>query len=49
MQVIDAADYPMQKAKTGTLKMALLFAIFADLLILCWIGFRNLFSTKQMS
>ncbi len=49
MQVIDAADYPMQKAKTGTLKMALLFAIFADLLILCWIGFRNLFSTKGIS
>jgi len=47
MQIIDAADYPMEKIKTGKLKMAILFAVFADLLILCWIGFRNLFSTKR--
>lgn len=34
MQIIDAADYPMQKVKLGKLKAAILFAFFADLLLL---------------
>ncbi|MEO7046429.1 MAG: hypothetical protein ABI091_14050 [Ferruginibacter sp.] len=49
MQIIDAADYPMQKTQTGRLKMAIFFAIFANLLILCWMGFRSLFNTKDLS
>lgn len=47
MQIIDAANYPMEKIKSGKLKMAIIFAVFAELLILCWIGLRNLFSTKK--
>lgn len=46
MQIIDAADYPMQKIKTGKLKMAILFAVFAELLVLLITGLRNLFNTK---
>ncbi len=34
MQIIDAADYPMQKIKLGKLKAAILFAFLADLLLL---------------
>ncbi len=34
MQIIDAADYPMQKIKLGKLKAAVLFACLADLLLL---------------
>lgn len=47
MQIIDAADYPMQKIKTGKLTMGILFALFGELLVLCIIGLRNLFDTKK--
>jgi hypothetical protein len=47
MQIIDAANYPMEKVTSGKLKMAVLFALLAELLILGWIGLRSLFSTKQ--
>lgn len=33
MQIIDAADYPMEKIKAGKLKFAVLFAIFSGLLL----------------
>lgn len=46
MQIIDAANYPMEKIKTSKLKMAILFAVFAELLVLCWLGFRSLFTSK---
>lgn len=34
MQIIDAADYPMEKIKLGKLKAAILFALLADVLLL---------------
>jgi len=43
MQIIDPADYPMQKIKLGKLKTAILFAIFAELLILFVMGLMSLF------
>jgi len=46
MQIIDHANYPMEKIRSGKLKMAILFAVLAELLVLGWIGLRNLFSTK---
>jgi len=46
MQIIDYANYPMEKIRSGKLKMAVLFAVLAELLVLGWIGLRNLFSTK---
>ena len=46
MQIIDYANYPMEKIKSGKLKMAVLFGLLAELIILVWIGLRNLFSTK---
>jgi hypothetical protein len=36
----------MEKIRSGKLKMAILFAVLAELLVLGWIGLRNLFSTK---
>lgn len=48
LQIIDEADYPMNKIKTGKLKMAFLFAIFAELLTLCWFALKNLFSSKKI-
>ncbi len=47
MQIIDHADYPMQKIKTGKLKMAIIFAVFAELLVLSIMGLINLFSYKK--
>lgn len=46
MQIIDPADYPMQKIKSGKLKTAILFAVFVELLVLLIIGLRNLFINK---
>ncbi len=46
MQIIDYANYPMEQIRSGKLKMAVLFAVLAELLVLSWIGLRNLFSTK---
>lgn len=42
MQIIDAADYPMQKIKLGKLKAAILFAALADLLLLLTIWFWHI-------
>lgn len=47
MQIIDAADYPMQKIKTGKLKGAILFAVFAELLTLFILWLSQLFSNKK--
>jgi len=44
MQIIDPADYPMQKIKLGKLKAAILFAFFAELIVLMIIGLRKIFS-----
>ena len=43
MQIIDPADYPMEKEKLGKLKTGFLFAFFAELLILVALGLRNIF------
>lgn len=43
MQIIDNTNYPMQKIKLGKLKAAILFAFFAELLLLTVLGVRNLF------
>ncbi|MEO8721658.1 MAG: Wzz/FepE/Etk N-terminal domain-containing protein [Ginsengibacter sp.] len=43
MQIIDQADYPMEKIKTGKLKMAIIFSFLAELLTLFIIGSRKLF------
>lgn len=43
MQIIDNTDYPMQKIKLGKLKAAILFAFFAELLLLTVLGVRNIF------
>lgn len=47
MQIIDAADYPMQKIKTGKLEMAILFAVLAELLALFALGLINLFDKRN--
>lgn len=47
MQIIDAADYPMQKIKLGKLKTAILFAIFAELLVLFVLGLMSLFGKNN--
>ncbi|MDQ2862336.1 MAG: Wzz/FepE/Etk N-terminal domain-containing protein, partial [Bacteroidota bacterium] len=47
MQIIDAANYPMQKITLGKLKMAILFAILAELLGLFIVGLANLFGKKN--
>ena len=43
MQIIDSADYPMQKEKMSKLKTGILFALFAELLIFITLGIRNIF------
>ncbi|MEO6187689.1 MAG: hypothetical protein ABIO82_05415 [Ginsengibacter sp.] len=40
MQIIDPAAYPMEKIKTGKLKSAILFAFFAEVLLLLLLGIR---------
>ena len=47
MQIIDAADYPMQKIKLGKLKAAILFAVFAELLVLFVLWLSTLFNNKR--
>jgi hypothetical protein len=49
MQIIDPADYPMQKIKNGKLKTGILFAVFAEFLVLSIIGLFSLFSAKNLS
>ena len=49
MQIIDHADYPMEKIKSGKFKMAVIFAFFAELLVLFWFALRNLFENKSLS
>jgi hypothetical protein len=43
MQIIDPANYPMEKIKIGKLKMAIIFAFLAGLLSLIIVGTRDLF------
>jgi len=43
MQIIDEANYPMEKIKTGKLKMAIIFAILAGLLTLLFLTMKELF------
>lgn len=47
MQIIDAADYPMQKIKSGKLKMAIIFGVLAELILLFIIALRQLFSNTR--
>ena len=49
MQIIDPANYPMEKIKSGKLKMATIFAFFAEMLVLVIFGLRSLFGTKTLS
>ncbi len=49
MQIIDAADYPMQKEKMGKLKAAILFAFLSELLVLLIIGLTNVFRKNNLS
>lgn len=49
MQIIDAANYPMEKIKSGKLKMAIIFAFFAEMLVLLILGLRNLFDNKDLA
>lgn len=44
MQIIDDAAYPMEKITSGKLKMAILFAVFAELIFFFIIWLRRLFS-----
>ena len=46
MQIIDAADYPMQKEKLGKLKAGILFSFFAGLILLTIIGLRAVFRNE---
>ncbi len=46
MQIIDAANYPMEKIKLGKLKMAILFAVFANLLFLFCLILKHLFKSN---
>jgi len=45
LQIIDNADYPMKKIKTGKIKMAVLFAIYSNLILMLllfgWSMFRR--------
>ncbi len=43
MQIIDAADYPMQKIKLGKLKAAILFSVLAELLLIIFLASRGVF------
>lgn len=45
MQIIDRANYPMEKIKSGKLKMAVLFTVFAELILLIGLVLRKLFKT----
>jgi uncharacterized protein involved in exopolysaccharide biosynthesis len=47
MQIIDAANYPMEKIKSGKLKMAVIFAALAEMLLLFVIALRKLFSKND--
>jgi uncharacterized protein involved in exopolysaccharide biosynthesis len=47
MQVIDRADYPMEKIKSGKLKMAILFSLFAGSIALFIMGMIDIFSNKN--
>ncbi|MEO8820011.1 MAG: Wzz/FepE/Etk N-terminal domain-containing protein [Ginsengibacter sp.] len=47
MQIIDAANYPMEKIKSGKLKMAIIFAFFVEMLLFVVFGLRNLFDNKN--
>jgi|SRR5690348_6447434 len=47
MQIIDKADYPMEKIKFGKLKGALLFSILAELLLLCFLALKKIFSNQS--
>ncbi len=49
MQIIDPANYPMEKIKSGKLEMAILFAVLADLLFLFVLWLRRLFSDYTLS
>lgn len=44
MQIIDAANYPMEKIKSGKLATAILFAIFFDLLFLLGLWIKQIFT-----
>lgn len=44
MQIIDAANYPMEKVKSGKLATAILFAIFFDLLFLFSLWIKQIFT-----
>lgn len=46
MQIIDPANYPMEKIKTGKLKMAIIFSFLAELLTLFIIGMKELFKSS---
>lgn len=43
LQIIDEANYPMEKIKFGKLKGGILFAFLANLLFLVFLLFRNVF------
>ena len=47
MQIIDQANYPMEKIKLGKLKMAILFTVLAELLALFALGLFNLFGKRN--
>jgi uncharacterized protein involved in exopolysaccharide biosynthesis len=47
MQIIDAANYPMEKIKSGKLKMAVIFAVLAEMLLLFVTALRKLFSKND--
>lgn len=44
MQIIDAANYPMEKIKSGKLATAILFAVFFDLLLLLCLLIKQIFA-----
>ncbi len=46
MQIIDHADYPMQKEQMSKFKTGILFIFFAELLILIIFGLRNIFRSE---
>lgn len=43
MQIIDNADYPMQKITMGKLKTGILFAVFIDLMLLLVLWIKRIF------
>ncbi|MDE3212274.1 MAG: hypothetical protein KGM98_03500 [Bacteroidota bacterium] len=48
LQVIDPADYPMQKIRQGRLKTALVFAVIADFILLMGMILLLFFKLKRM-